>query len=196
MLGYAVTGRIRTSEPPMKGSCYYDRMDWWSYLASLPEPRVMVIEDVDDPPGVGAFVGEIHAAIGKALNCVGCVTNGAVRDLVSVKALGFSLFAGSVAVSHSYAHIIDFGGPVEVGGLIVRPGELIHGDRNGVHVIPLEVAEDVPGVARRIQDEERELMGFCRSRDFSLQALSLRMQSISKDGQPSPSLIAVPTPTK
>ena len=176
MLGYAVTGRIRTSEPPMKGSCYYDRMDWWSYLASLPEPRVMVIEDVDDPPGVGAFVGEIHAAIGKALNCVGCVTNGAVRDLVSVKALGFSLFAGSVAVSHSYA--------------------LIHGDRNGVHVIPLEVAEDVPGVARRIQDEERELMGFCRSRDFSLQALSLRMQSISKDGQPSPSLIAVPTPTK
>jgi regulator of RNase E activity RraA len=127
---------------------------------------------------------------------VGCVTNGAVRDLVSVKALGFSLFAGSVAVSHSYAHIIDFGGPVEVGGLIVRPGELIHGDRNGVHVIPLEVAEDVPGVARRIQDEERELMGFCRSRDFSLQALSLRMQSISKDGQPSPSLIAVPTPTK
>jgi len=107
-----------------------------------------------------------------------------VRDLVSVKALGFSLFAGSVAVSHSYAHIIDFGGPVEVGGLIVRPGELIHGDRNGVHVIPLEVAEDVPGVARRIQDEERELMGFCRSRDFSLQELSIRMQSISKDGQP------------
>jgi 4-hydroxy-4-methyl-2-oxoglutarate aldolase len=196
MLGYAVTGRIRTSEPPMKGSCYYDRMDWWSYLASLPEPRVMVIEDVDDPPGVGAFVGEIHAAIGKALNCVGCVTNGAVRDLVSVKALGFSLFAGSVAVSHSYAHIIDFGGPVEVGGLIIRPGELIHGDRHGVHVIPLEIAEDVPGVARRIQDEERELMGFCRSRDFSLQELSLRMQSISKDGQPSPSLITVPTPTK
>ena len=187
MLGYAVTGRIRTSEPPMKGSCYFDRMDWWSYLASLPEPRVMVIEDIDDPPGVGAFVGEIHAAIGKALNCVGCVTNGAVRDLVSVKALGFSLFAGSVAVSHSYAHIIDFGGPVEVGGLIVRPGELIHGDRNGVHVIPLEVAEAVPGVARRIQDEERELMGFCRSRDFSLQELSLRMQSISKDGQPPPS---------
>lgn len=184
MLGYAVTGRIRTSEPPMKGICYYDRMDWWSYLASLPEPRVMVIEDIDQPPGVGALVGEIHVAIAQALHCVGFVTNGAVRDLAAVEARGFPLFAGGVAVSHSYAHIIDFAGPVVVGGLAVRPGELIHGDANGVHIIPLEIAEDVPPMARRIQEEERELMRFCRSADFSIGELSIRMRSMSTDGQP------------
>jgi 4-hydroxy-4-methyl-2-oxoglutarate aldolase len=183
MIGYAVTGRIRTSSPPMSGCCYYDRMDWWSYVASLPEPRVMVIEDVDRTPGVGALVGEIHAVIAQAMNCVGCVTNGAVRDLVATEALGFHLFAGSVAVSHSYAHIIDFGGPVNLSGLIIRPGDLIHGDRHGVHTIPLEIAERVPEIARQIQNEERELIAFCRSRDFSLQELSYRMGLISKDSQ-------------
>src|SRR5580692_10788115 len=78
MLGYAATGRIRTASPPMTHRCYYDRIDWWNYVASLPEPRVMVLQDVDPKPGSGAFVGKVHAAIGLALRCVGCVTNGAV----------------------------------------------------------------------------------------------------------------------
>src|ERR1700722_7340873 len=140
MVGYAATGRIRTASPPMARRCYYDRMDWWSYVASVPEPRVIVLQDVEPTPGVGAFVGETHASIGRALKCLGCVTNGAVRDLPAIEALGFQLFAGSLAVSHSYAHIIEFGEPVEVGGLKIHSGDLIHGDRHGVLTIPLEVA--------------------------------------------------------
>src|SRR5579863_806813 len=101
MIGYAATGRIRTESPPMTHRCYYDRMDWWTYVASLPEPRVMVLQDADPKPGVGAFVGEIHATIGLALNCVGCVTNGAVRDLPAVESMGFQLFAGNLSPSHS-----------------------------------------------------------------------------------------------
>src|SRR5665213_2363086 len=88
LVGYAATGRIRTSTPPMTQRCYHDRMDWWSYVASLPEPRVLVLQDVEPTPGVGAFVGEIHAAIGRALKCAGCVTNGAVRDLPAVERNG------------------------------------------------------------------------------------------------------------
>ena len=145
MLGYAATGRIRTAAPPMTGQrCYYDRLDWWTYVASIPEPRVIVLQDVDHKPGVGAFVGEVHANIGLALNCVGCVTNGAVRDLPVVEALGFHLFAGSVSVSHSYAHITEFGEPVEIGGLKIRPGDLLHGDRHGVLTIPAEIGADIP----------------------------------------------------
>ena len=52
MLGYAATGRIRTASPPMTHRCYYDRMDWWNYVASLPEPRVMVLQDVDPSPAL------------------------------------------------------------------------------------------------------------------------------------------------
>lgn len=184
MLGYAVPGRIRTSSPPMASSCYYDRMDWWSYVASIPEPRVVVIEDADHTPGVGALIGEIHATIAQALNCVGCVTNGAVRDLAAVQALGFHLFAGSGAVSHAYAHITEFGSAVEIGGLKIQPGDLLHGDRNGVHVIPLEVAIDVPRIANEIVSEERDLIRFCRSDEFSLEKLSEHLHRASRDGRP------------
>jgi 4-hydroxy-4-methyl-2-oxoglutarate aldolase len=175
MVGYAATGRIRTASPPMTQRCYYDRMDWWNYVASLPEPRVMVLQDVDPKPGVGAFVGEIHAGIGRALKCSGCVTNGAVRDLPAVQAMGFSLFAGSVAVSHSYAHIIEFGESVEIGGLKIRSGDLLHGDRHGVLTIPLTIADQVPAEAERILKEERELLAFCASPHFSIRGLSERI---------------------
>lgn len=179
MTGYAVTGRIRTASPPMNQRCYYDRMDWWNYVASLPAPRVMVLQDTDPKPGSGAFVGEIHATIGMALKCVGCVTNGAVRDLTAVEAIGFHLFSGKVSVSHSYAHIIEFGEPVEIGGLKISAGDLIHGDRHGVLTIPLSVAAQVPEEACKILEEERELIQFCRSPNFSLEELSERIRSVS-----------------
>jgi 4-hydroxy-4-methyl-2-oxoglutarate aldolase len=175
MVGYAATARIRTASPPMTQRCYYDRIDWWTYLASLPEPRVMVLQDVDHSPGVGAFVGEVHAAIGVALNTVGCVTNGAVRNLEGIEALGFGLFAGSVSVSHSYAHIIEFDTPVEIGGLVIHPGDLLHGDRHGVLRIPLEVAAEVPAEAARIRQRQKELIEFCASPRFSLDELAERI---------------------
>lgn len=177
MLGYAVTARARASSAPMTGHCYYDRMDWWEYVITIPEPRVMVLQDVDHQPGIGAFVGEIHAEIGMALKCVGCVTNGAVRDLPAVEKSGFQMFAGSVAVSHSYAHIVDFGEPVEIGGLQIHPGDLIHGDRHGVHTIPLEIAPEIPKIAAGLVAEERALIELCRSPGFSLQELAARLKT-------------------
>ena len=179
MVGYAATGRIRTATPPMTHRCYYDRMDWWTYVASLPEPKVMVLQDADPKPGVGAFVGEIHATIGLALKCAGCVTNGAVRDLPAVEAMGFQLFAANVSVSHSYAHIIEFGEPVEIDGLKISSGDLIHGDRHGLLTIPLSIANQIPDAASKILDEERELIQYCRSRQFSLEGLSERIRTVS-----------------
>jgi len=158
MLGYAVTARIRSSVPPMSGRCYYDRMDFWNYVVTLPEPRVLVLQDVDRTPGFGAFVGEIHATIGLALKCVGCVTNGSVRDLPAVRAMGFHLFSGSVSVSHAYAHLVDFGEPVEIGGLKISPGDLMHGDRHGVQMVPADLAEEIAEQSAKILREERELI--------------------------------------
>jgi len=181
MLGYAVTGRIRSSSPPMSGRCYYDRMDFWNYVASMPAPRVLVLQDVDHAPGFGAFVGEIHATIGLALNCIGYVTNGSVRDLPAVKAMGFHLFSGGVAVSHAYAHLVDFGEPVEIGGLKICPGALLHGDRHGVQTIPLELVGEIPLQAAKIESEEQELIEFCRSPKFSTQGLAHLLERSSKE---------------
>lgn len=181
MLGYAVTGRIRTASPPMSGRCYYDRMDFWKYLATLPEPRVLVLEDVDHRPGLGAFVGEIHANIALALHCVGYVTNGAVRDLAALKALEFHLFSGSTSVTHAYAHLVDFGDPVNIGGLKISAGDLIQGDWNGVQTIPLEIAAEIPEEAEKMRSSESELKEFCQSPEFSLVGLANKLKQVSRN---------------
>lgn len=176
MVGYAATARLRTSAPPMSFRCYYDRMDWWNYVASLPDPRVMVLQDADHQPAFGAFVGEIHAAIGIALKCVGCVTNGAVRDLPAIEAMGFQLYARRTSVSHAYAHIIEFGEPVEIDGLKIHSGDLLHGDRHGIINVPLSAVAAIPQEASKIIEEERELVDFCRSPRFSLRELAKRIE--------------------
>jgi 4-hydroxy-4-methyl-2-oxoglutarate aldolase len=117
MVGYAVTATIRASHPPPDRHHYLDRTDWWNFLLTIPAPRVVVLQDLDEKPGTGSLLGEVHANILLALKCTGAVTNGAVRDLPAVQATGFHLFAGNVAVSHSYVHIVNVGVPVEVGGL-------------------------------------------------------------------------------
>jgi 4-hydroxy-4-methyl-2-oxoglutarate aldolase len=167
-VGYAATARIRGSDPPMEGHSYYDRGAWWDSLLKMPAPRIAVIEDVDSTPGLGAFIGEVHANILLALGCVAVVTNGGVRDLPDVRKSGLQLFAGNVSVSHAYAHVFDFGGTVEIAGLTVHPGDLIQGDLHGVQTIPGEIAARVPQKAREIVKSRKELTGLCRSKDFSI----------------------------
>jgi regulator of RNase E activity RraA len=169
LVGYAATLRIRASEPPMEGESYYYRLDWLEHVMRVPEPRVLVVQDLDRHPGLGSFIGNVHATVLRALGCIGVVTNGAVRHVREVEALQFQMFAGNVSVSHAYSHVFDFGVPVEVGQMHVQPGNLLHGDLHGVQTVPLEIAHKVPDVARRMNEQERELMKFCQSADFTVE---------------------------
>jgi 4-hydroxy-4-methyl-2-oxoglutarate aldolase len=178
MVGYAATARLRSAEPPIAGS-YHDRTDWWNSILEVPAPRIAVLEDLDESPGVGAFLGDMHAAILMALGCVGYVTNGAVRDLPRVRELGLPLFAGNVAVSHAYAHIFDFGSKVTVGGLEVGPGELLHGDRHGVVMVPRTIAGEIPATAARLRQAEQEVIELCRSQEFSVDKLRQAVKGLS-----------------
>jgi 4-hydroxy-4-methyl-2-oxoglutarate aldolase len=179
LVGFAATAHVRAGEPPMSGRVYHDRADWWRSILEIPEPRVVVLEDMDNPCGVGAFLGDMHAAILQALGCVGFVTNGAVRELPRMRELGFQVFAGNVAVSHAYAHIFDFGEPVRIGGLEVKPGDLLHGDRHGILTIPNQIASEIPLVAAKLQGVERMVIDFCRSKEFSVDGLSKLMKELS-----------------
>lgn len=171
MVGYAITARLRSGDPPIAGS-YHDRGDLWNRIQNSPAPRILVLQDMDEKPGRGAFIGDLHAAILKALGCNGYVTNGAVRDLPGVRSIGLHLFAGTVAVSHAYAHIFDIGASVNIDGLEIRTGSLLHADQHGVLNIPLDIAPDVPAVAARLQRAEQEVIEFCRSSAFSIDRLS------------------------
>lgn len=181
--GYAATARVRSADPPMEKHeyFYYDRAEWWEHILTIPAPRIVVIEDLDERPGLGAFVGAVHAHILKALGCIALVTNGSVRDLEEIRPSGFQLFAAHVAVSHAYAHVFEFGGEVRVGGLNIAPGNLIQGDIHGVQTIPLEIADRVPAVAREIMERRKRLMDFTRSHDFSVEKLQQLMKQEEKE---------------
>jgi 4-hydroxy-4-methyl-2-oxoglutarate aldolase len=168
MLGYAATVKIRGSAPPTADGLYPDRTDWWDYILSVPAPRVVVVEDVATRRGLGALIGAVHMNILRALDCVGVITNGSVRSLPAAEGAGFHLFAGSVSVSHAYVHIIEIGTRVEIGGLKIQSGDLLHGDLHGVQSIPLEIAPRIPAVAARIAARKQELIALCQSPDFSL----------------------------
>lgn len=171
MVGYAVTLRVKGSSPAADGRPFVDRTDWWNYLATVPAPRVVVIQDIDRRPGLGSFVGEIHARIMAALGCAGVVTNGAVRDLHRLGDLGFQMYSGTLSVSHAFAHMVDFGEPVEVAGLRVDPGDLLHGDRHGVLSVPRSLAPKIPALIREQESRERRIRELCQSGRFSLAEL-------------------------
>ena len=177
--GYAATARMRSSATPIARRLYYDRPDWWSYVLTIPEPRFIVMQDVDAVPGVGALVGRVHAHIARALGCAAYITNGAIRHLSGVAAAGLQVFAGNITVSHAYAHVIDFGEPVEIDGLQVSPGDLLHCDQNGIVSVPTQIADRIPAVAKQLLNAEADLIEFCRSGKFSFEELAEKTKETS-----------------
>lgn len=170
--GYAITGRIRTSVPPViRNRCYYNTPEWWEYVAGIAGPKVIVLADCDEAPGMGAFFGQMHMEISKALGCIAYVTNGAIRDLAQLKDGKFPCFAGHVSPSHAYAHLIEFGEPIEMGTLKISPGDLLHADCHGVQKIPIEIADQLPERVQQIIARESKLIELCRSSDFSFETL-------------------------
>ena len=176
MLGYAATVTIRGSLPPTTEGIYADRTDWWDYILSVPPPRVVVIQDCATRPGFGSLVGAVHMNILRALHCTGVVTNGSVRDLPAAEGDGFHFFAGGVSVSHAYVHIVEIGKPVEVGGLKINSGDLLHGDLHGVQSIPLECAAQLPAAAEKIKQKDRAIIALCRSPEFTVEKLRATIQ--------------------
>src|SRR5436190_11387516 len=174
MVGRAVTLRFAAEQPAAKPGSRYDS---WKYILETPEPRVLVLQDLDEPSGAGAFFGEVMATIHQRLGCIGAVTNGYVRDLDEVRPLGFHFFAGGACVSHAYVHLLEFGKPVTVGGLVVHSGDLIHADKHGALVIPKEIASEVPAAAARVAEREQRILSHCRSSQFSLEELKRLLES-------------------
>lgn len=170
MVGYAVPCVIRAEAGPIEGhraSTY----GWWDFVLTIPAPRVIVVHDLDDPRGQGAQWGEVQANIHRALGCVGVVTDGSVRDLDEVRALGFQFCAAHVSVSHANVHMVDFGIPVKVGGLWIKPGDLVHGDQHGVCTIPHEIAPKIPEAIAKVEADEREIIKVCQSPGFTADKL-------------------------
>ena len=178
MVGYARTATIRAMRPSGLSDieardvrvAYYEHVSKGSG-----EPKIAVIQDLDGTRyGYGAFWGEVNSNIHKALGCLGVVTDGCVRDLTAIPE-GFQMLAGSIKPSHAYVHIVDFGRQVNVGGMAVGDGDLIHADRHGAVVIPHGVARRVVDAARQVGDKEAVILDVCRSPGFTFEKLKAAM---------------------
>ncbi len=178
MVGYAVTSQTRAA-PPSEPSPTDRTGDYLHYVARMPGPKIAVGQDLDTPTGLGAQFGEVNATIHKKLGCVGHITDGCPRDLDEVTALGFGLFGLNPCVSHAYVRLEGFGETVHLAGVAIRSGELLHADKHGVCLIPLEIAERLPEACEEIERLERPLLEYCRRDDFELDDY-IRIRAVMK----------------
>jgi regulator of RNase E activity RraA len=164
MVGFAKTVTFRAREPHGMDCAGYmaKRLDYLDYVASEPSPAVMIMQDLDDPPGHGAFWGEVQSNVHKALGALGVVTNGSVRDIPAI-APGFQMLAGSIGPSHAHVHVVDFGVAVEVHGMSVSSGDLIHADRHGAVVVPIATIGAMKTALDKLLQQEARIIEAARA---------------------------------
>lgn len=136
MIGYAVTVTIEPSNPGHQKANPGAWQAYREYMAAIPGPKIVVLQDLDKPQTIGSFWGEVNSNVHRALGCVGTITDGAIRDLDEMKNAGFKALARRLCVGHAYSIPVSWGEEVEVFGIKVAPGNLIHADKHGFMVLP------------------------------------------------------------
>lgn len=160
MIGYAATAKISAMHPGNAGSGEM-QMQYYGSVREMADPTIAVIQDVDPEP-IGSFWGEVQATTHKSLGAVGTLTSGGVRDIPAAQELGFYFFSTAILVSHAYIHVVDYNCPVDICGLTVNPGDLIHADQHGAVCIPSGIAPVLAEACRKIAEAEMPMLEPCR----------------------------------
>jgi regulator of RNase E activity RraA len=179
MVGYAATATFRSAAPPRSGDVYTGLGAQMAAIADCPAPPIIVFQDLDDPPAAATF-GEVMCSSYKAFGAVGLITSGAARDLDQVEALAFPCFSSGVVASHGYCHIVQMGIPVHVGGTMIRPGDLLHGDRNGVTNIPIDIASAVAHACLEFVGAEGIVLDYVKSGNVTPEGYTVALNESHK----------------
>jgi regulator of RNase E activity RraA len=172
MVGRAVTVTMTSVPGPPASRDGYWRM--WDALAAMPGPSVLAVQDVSGTPERCAYAGEMMATLAQRLGAVGMITDGALRDVDEVRAIGFHYFMRYPVVSHGNFSIESVGEPIELDGQRIETGDLLHGDRNGIVLIPEAALEGLPEAVAGIRERESAQLAYMRSDAFSLADLKQR----------------------
>ena len=168
MAGRVVTARMAARDPGDDG-IPVARLH--QAVSAVDGPVVVVIEDQDEPPGAGAFLGEVNGSLLAALGIAGLVTNGRVRDVGDLRGLSYPVYAAGLCVARSYMRLTEVSAAVTVAGLRVEPGDIVHGDEHGVLSIPPEALPAVLAQAELLRAEEQRVVAWSKSPDFSVPGL-------------------------
>lgn len=178
MIGFAATATMRAEVAPTGGpdARRAAREAYYEHVGRTGKPVIVVIQDLDPVPGLGAFWGEVNSTVHQALGAHGVVTNGSVRD-IDLFAPGFQALAGSIAPSHAFANVTSFGDVVDIHGMTVRQGDLVHADRHGAVVIPRAIAPALPAAIDLIARREKVILDACREPGFTIDRLKAALRS-------------------
>ncbi|WP_298859913.1 RraA family protein [uncultured Sulfitobacter sp.] len=181
IVGFAVTAKIAAVEPPTDAPAVIRarRMAYYKAMSEGPTPSVAVVEDLDYPQAVGAYWGEVNTTIHKGFGMSGALTNGVMRDLGDM-ASGFPVVAGSIGPSHGFVHVREIGTPVTIFGMTVSQGDLIHADRHGAVVVPMEVLGGLAAAIHKMQETETLILGPAREAGFDFETFERAWSAFEK----------------
>ena len=186
MVGLALTSTFRSAAPPVGGNAYSSLSGQVKIMEEMDLPAVIVFQDLDQPTASATF-GEVMCTTYKTFGAAGLITSGTGRDLDQVEVLDFPAFTSGTQAAHGYCHILDLNVPVSVGGMMIRPLELIHGDRNGITTIPTEIASEVPDVCAEIAAAEQIVFDYLKQSsptaagfDEARKACGAKIQALAK----------------
>jgi len=125
-------------------------------IAEAPRGSVIVCDGQGSDAGV--MMGGLMSAVAHTRGVLGAVIDGAVRDIDDVIQLGFALFTRHVvARSGTFDQLGDVQVTITCGGVVVHPGDILVGDRNGVVVIPQAIVTPVADTAEALAQWEDNL---------------------------------------
>lgn len=166
IVGFARTAVIRCSVPFDAAARKERLLAYYEHLAQGEQPTVAVIQDVDSQPGLGAFWGEVNTNVHWGLGCVGAVTNGSMRDL-DMMCPKFQCLAATLSPSHAFVQVVDIGKPVDVLGMAVKDGDVVHADYHGAAVIPMQALDKLLGAIELMARREKVILDAARQPGFS-----------------------------
>ena len=181
IVGYAVTAQIAAIEPPTEAVSVIRerRMSYYKAMSENVKPSIAVVEDLDYPNCIGAFWGEVNTTIHKGFGMSGALTNGVMRDLGDM-AEGFPVVAGSIGPSHGFVHVRSVNQPINIFGMNIKSGDLVHADRHGAVVVPTDVIDDLEASILKMQQTERLILDPARKKGFDFDAFETAWNDFEK----------------
>ena len=174
MVGYAVTAQVETvtQMQPRDNRVF---VELYAAVQAAPKPAIVVLQEIGAHPDYAVHCGEVMTTVFQRCGAIGLVSDCAVRDVPEVRALRFHYFARGTAASHANFRIARVGGPVQIAGMVVQPGSLLHGDENGLALVPEQSRDQIPAMVDRVRKRESELMAYVRGPEFTIDGLRARI---------------------
>ncbi|MDC1445336.1 RraA family protein [Amylibacter sp.] len=181
IVGYAITAQIAAIEPPTEAVSVIRerRMSYYRAMSESVKPSIAVVEDLDYPNCIGAFWGEVNTTIHKGFGMSGALTNGVMRDLGDM-AEDFPVVAGSIGPSHGFVHVRSVNQPINVFGMNIKSGDLVHADRHGAVVVPIDVIDGLEASILKMQETEKLVLDPARKKGFDFNAFEAAWNDFEK----------------